>query len=82
MRVVRAAIAPSTTSAGRQREVVGVVLADPEEVHADLVGEDALLDEVADRLGVRERAAVLVVGDVAEGVEAEDERELRRALVG
>ena len=59
----------------RQREVIGVVLADPEEVDADLVGEDALLDEVADRLGVRQRAAVGVVGDVAEGVEAEDEGE-------
>ena len=35
---------------GRQREVVGVVLTDPEEVDADLVGEDALFDEVPDRL--------------------------------
>ena len=37
---------------GRHREVVGVVFADPEEVHADLVGEDTLLDDVADRLRV------------------------------
>ena len=59
--------------AGRHREVVGVVLADAEEVDADLVGEDALLDDVADRLGVRQRAAVGVVGDVAERVEPEDE---------
>ena len=36
--------------AGGHREVVGVVLADAEEVDADLVGEDALLDEAADRL--------------------------------
>ena len=35
-------------------------------------------DDVADRLGVRQRAAVVVVGDVAEGVEPEDERELVR----
>jgi len=28
------------------------VFADPEEVHADLVGKDTLLDEVADRLGM------------------------------
>ena len=63
---------------GRQREVVGVVFADAEEVDADLVGQDALLDDVADRLRVRQRAVVGVVGDVAERVEAEDERELRR----
>jgi hypothetical protein len=50
-----------------------VVLADAEETHADLVGEDTLLDEVPDRLGMRERAIVVVVRDVAEGVEAEDE---------
>ena len=60
---------------GRHREVVGVVFADAEEVHADLVGEDALLDDVADRLGMRQRAAVRVAAEVAEGVEAEDERE-------
>jgi hypothetical protein len=34
-------------------EVFGVVLADPEVVHADLFGEHAFLDDVADRLGVR-----------------------------
>jgi hypothetical protein len=37
---------------GRQREVIGVVFADPEEVHADLVGKDTLFDDVADRLGM------------------------------
>jgi hypothetical protein len=62
---------------GRQREIVGVVFADPEEVHADLVGKDASFDEVADRPGVRERASVVVVGDIAEGVQAEDEGEPR-----
>jgi hypothetical protein len=59
--------------AGRHREKVGVVLADSEEVDADLVGEDALLDHVSDRLRVRERAVVFVVGDIAEGVEPKDE---------
>jgi hypothetical protein len=59
-----------------------VVFADAEEVQADLVGEDALLDDVADRLRVREGAAVIAVGDVAEGVEAEDEREPRRFGLG
>jgi len=56
-----------------------VVFADPEEVHADLVGQDTFLDDIADRLGMRLRAAVLVAGDVTEGVEPEDERELRDA---
>ena len=37
---------------GRHREVISVVLADAEEVHARLLGEDALLDHIADRLGV------------------------------
>ena len=37
---------------GGQREVIGVVLADPEEVDADLVGKDTLFDEVPDRLGM------------------------------
>ena len=37
---------------GRQREVIGVVLTDPEEVDTELVGEDTLFDEVPDRLGV------------------------------
>jgi hypothetical protein len=63
--------------AGRQREVVGVVFADPEEVHADLLGMDALFDEVPDRLGMGQRAIVIVVGDIAEGVQAEDKRERR-----
>jgi hypothetical protein len=54
-----------------------VVFTDPEEVHAHLVGKDTLLDNVADRLGVGEGAVVIVVGDIAEGVEAEDEREPR-----
>src|SRR5256885_4724265 len=44
---------------GRHREVIGVVLADSEEVDADLVGQDALLDDVPDRPGVGE-GAVLV----------------------
>jgi hypothetical protein len=71
MRFVRATIAARSTSAADNWQ--SSVLADPEEVDADLVGKDALLDEVADRLRVRERAVVLVVGDVAEGVEPEDE---------
>jgi hypothetical protein len=37
---------------GRQREVIGVVFTDPEEVHADLVGKDPLFDDIPDRLGM------------------------------
>jgi hypothetical protein len=29
-----------------------VVFTDPEEVHAELVGEDTLFDEIPDRLGM------------------------------
>jgi hypothetical protein len=59
---------------GRHREVIGVVLSDSEEVDADLVGEDALFDDVPDRLRMREREVVFVMRDVAERVEAEHER--------
>jgi len=38
--------------ASRHREVVGVVLTDAEEVDADLLGEDALFDDVPNRLCV------------------------------
>jgi hypothetical protein len=55
--------------AGRHREVLGVMLADPEEVHPGLFGEDALFDHVADRLGVRQRRAVRVAVPVPEGVQ-------------
>jgi hypothetical protein len=67
---------------GRQREIVGVVLADPEEVHADLVCQDPLLYEIPDRLRVGERAIVIVVRDIAERVEAEEERELATVVSG
>jgi len=48
-----------------------VVLADPDEIKADLVCQDALGDDVADHLGVGVRGAVVGHGDVAEGVDAE-----------
>jgi hypothetical protein len=57
----------------RHREVTGVMLADAEEVSADLLGQDSLLDDVPDRLGMRERPVGLVMRDVAEGVEPKDE---------
>jgi hypothetical protein len=48
-----------------------VVLADSEEVDADLLRAHALLDDVADDLAVGLAVAVEVDGHVAEGVEAE-----------
>jgi hypothetical protein len=60
---------------GRQREVIGVVFTDPEVVRPDLVGQDTLFDKVPDRSGMGERAVVIVVGDIAEGVQAENKWE-------
>ena len=52
------------------------MLADAEEVDADLVGKHALFDDVPDRLGVGLGSIVLIVGPIAERIEPEDEREL------
>ena len=57
----------------RHGEVVAMVFADAEEVDADLVGEHAFGDDVADDLCVRQRLAVGADGDVAERVDAEFE---------
>ena len=56
---------------GRHREIGPVVLADTEGVDAERVGEDALLDHVADDFRLRQQAAVRPEGDVAECIEAE-----------
>ena len=53
------------------------MLADPEDVHAGLFGEDAFVDHVADRLGVRGGLAVGVAVAVAEGVQPEGVSHLR-----
>ena len=53
------------------REVVAVVLADPDGVETDLVGEDPLLDDVAQHLRLAEQSAVGVLRDVPERVDAE-----------
>ncbi|OEI67360.1 hypothetical protein Cus16_2959 [Curtobacterium sp. ER1/6] len=56
---------------GADDEVLAVVLTHADEVDADLVGEDGLVDDVADGLRVGPEGAVGALGDVAEGVEAE-----------
>jgi DoxX len=54
------------------------MLSDAEEINADLVGQDTLLDDVPHRLGMRIREIVRVVGAIPERVEREDERKHRR----
>ena len=59
-----------------------MVLADAEEVQADLVGQHTLLDDVADDLGVRRRGAVARRGDVSESVHPEfQHRDLSMAVL-
>ncbi len=57
----------------RHGEVVAMMLADADEVDPDGIGEDGLLDDVADDLRLGQAPAVRVDGDVAEGVEPEFE---------
>jgi len=54
-----------------------VVLAHAEEVEAEAVGEDRLLDHVAEHPGLAHGTPVRVDGDVPEGVEAELEASRR-----
>ena len=68
--------------AGRHGPVVGVMLADAEEVDADLVGEHALLDDAADRLSVSKGMTVFVGDAVPERVEAEGEGEVHGCSTG
>ena len=58
-----------------------MVLADADGIDTDLVGENRLLDEIADDLGGVQRLAVRSVGDVAEGVEAEFEGLIHSAFL-
>jgi len=50
------------------------MLADADEIDANLVGEDALFDEVADDLRRMQRLSVRTVGNITEGVETAFER--------
>ena len=74
MREVRAAM-PASTVSGVEIAILGaVVLAERDDVDAELVGEHRLLDDLADRLRRGRRGAPSSsVGHVAEGVEAEHE---------
>ena len=50
------------------------MFANAEGVDADLVGKDALVDDVADDLGVGEGVAVRAGGDIAKSVQSEFKR--------
>ena len=73
MRLVRAGDRRQHDFGRGYGEVRPVMLAKPDEVDADLVGEHRLLDHVADDLGVRQRLAVGSRRDVAESIESEFE---------
>jgi hypothetical protein len=47
-----------------------MMLADPEGVDAKLVGQHALVDDVADHLRVRSHLPIRADGDVAKGVQS------------
>lgn len=49
------------------------MLPDAEEVDPQIVGEDGLVDHVANDLGLRQQLAVRVPCDIAEGVQTEFE---------
>ena len=58
---------------GRDRVLRAVVLAERDDVDAELVGQHRLVDDLPDRRGVGDRCAGVVLRHVAEGVEAEHE---------
>ena len=58
----------------RHREIGTMVLPDADEGEADLIGQLALKDEVAQRLRLRERLTVGAYGDVAKGIEPQFDR--------
>src|SRR5256885_139394 len=47
------------------------MLADPDEIHSDLIGKNRLLDKVADDLRGVERFSIRSVGNVTEGIQTE-----------
>jgi hypothetical protein len=52
------------------------VFADAKEVDTHLLGQDSMFDQVPDGLGMGDGAVVIVVSDVAEGIEAENQWKL------
>jgi hypothetical protein len=50
------------------------MLADPDEVDTEFVGQHRLVDDVADHLGMRQRRTVRSAGDVAKRVQSKFER--------
>ena len=75
MRDVRAAIAARTTSAAGIGKSLVWCSPMPKKSAPGLLGQDSLLDHVADGRGVGDRPVALVMHHVTEGVEAEAERD-------
>jgi hypothetical protein len=54
----------------RYREIGPVVLADAEKVDAQIVGENRLVDDMANDLGMRQWIAIMSGRDVTEGIKS------------
>ncbi len=77
IRFVRVAAAASTTAGDEMTKSGAVMLADPEDVETDLVRQLDLLDQVGQSLLDADRAAVArILGDLAEGVDADLHRRI------
>jgi hypothetical protein len=57
------------------------MLADANKIDANLIGEDSLIDQVADDLRRMQRPAIRTVTDITEGVETEFDRVSHLALL-
>jgi len=57
-----------------------MMLAEPDEIDAELVSEDSFVDDVANNLRMRLRRAILVQGNVAECIEPEFKDMVQRSL--
>ena len=55
------------------RKIGAVMLAEPDEVDAEPIGQHAFFDHVADHLRMRQQRAIGAVGDVAKGIQSEFE---------
>src|SRR5882757_10887433 len=53
----------------RHREVRPMVFADAEKIDAQIVGENRLVDDVADDLSMRQQMAIIASRDVAKGIQ-------------
>jgi hypothetical protein len=57
-----------------------MMLAEPDEIDAELVGEDSFIDDVANNLRMRFRRSILAHGNVAECIEPKFKDMLQRSF--